>query len=78
MFFENFEVVNENLFNSYSSAVFLSVQIDKIINFSRKMRDEWIDYGGFDVTDEYIKYLKEFVNVSKPKELFLGGKLYEV
>ena len=52
--------------------------IDKINNFSRKMRDEWIDHGGFDVTDEYIKYLKEFVNVSKPKELFLGGKLYEV
>ena len=75
---ENFEDGNENFFQSYSRSGFVSVPIDKINNFSRKMRDEWIDYGGFDVTDEYIKYLKEFVNVSKPKELFLGGKLYEV
>tara|TARA_S200002703_G_scaffold91092_1_gene78550 strand:- start:6375 stop:7541 length:1167 start_codon:yes stop_codon:yes gene_type:complete len=75
---ENFEGGNENFFQSYSRSRFVSIPIYKINNFSRKMKDEWIDHGGFDVTDEYIKYLKEFVNVSKPKELFLGGKLYEV
>ncbi len=35
------------------------IPFDQTEFFSRKMKKQWVKYGDFDVTDEYVSYLKE-------------------
>jgi 6-phosphofructokinase/glycosyltransferase involved in cell wall biosynthesis len=39
------------------------INIDYSLNYSRSMLKEWIDYGNYDVTDNYVKYL-ESLNIN--------------
>ena len=46
-----------------------------ISNFTRYMKSEWVDFGNYDVTDEYVSYLGEFTNLSKVRKLYIGGTI---
>lgn len=58
------------LINNKNKHFYIGIDKDKNINFykldntldySRNMLKEWIDYDNFDVTDEYLKYLKALI-----------------
>ena len=40
---------------------FVSVSFDETDDYSRVLRPEWISYGNFDVTDEYICYVEPLI-----------------
>ena len=43
------------------------------------MKNEWIDWNNFDVSDEYLNYLNEFIKIQKhtpapQRKLFVKGE----
>jgi len=40
---------------------FVSVGFDQADDYSRVLRPEWISYGNFDVTDEYVAYVEPLI-----------------
>ena len=76
----NFSKGKSHFFQSYSKSGLKAIDLNDINNFSRVMKDEWIDWGNFDVSDSYIEYLKEFTDIEKHKltsrnKLFVKGKV---
>jgi len=55
----NFNLGINNFFQSYSRKGLISIDLKDIDSFSREMKKEWIDTGNFDVSDNYIKYLRD-------------------
>ena len=54
----NFAKGNRNFFQSYSSRGLKAIDLDLIKDYSRNLKKSWVDFGNFDVTDEYISYLE--------------------
>jgi 6-phosphofructokinase len=71
----NFNNGESHFFQSYSKTGHQIIYLDKITDFSRTLRDDWIDRGNFDVTDEYISYLSGFTKPTPVRELFVGGNI---
>lgn len=44
---------------------FVSVGFDQADDYSRVLRPEWISYGNFDVTDEYVGYVEPLIGREK-------------
>ena len=79
---EEFERGNRNFFVTVACGegppfrlLIKSIPLSEIDDFSRKMPDSWIDKGKFDVTDEYIDYLKKIVDFNSPLLRFPFGKI---
>ena len=72
---KNFMANNTHFFQSYSKFGCHSIPLSDIGDYSREMKKEWIDDGGFDVTDKYTDYLAGIVRPSVPKSLFVGGQV---
>lgn len=72
---KNFMKGKSHFFQSYSKSGFSAIDLNKINNYSRVMKKEWIDFGKFDVTDEYIKYLESIMIPTTPKKLFVYGNV---
>tara|TARA_A100001515_G_C4587776_1_gene215084 strand:- start:2705 stop:3067 length:363 start_codon:yes stop_codon:yes gene_type:complete len=70
---QNFAMNMSHFFQSYSRQGCKTIALNKIDDYSRVMKDEWIDYGNFDVTDKYIQYLDELTNYTVRKRLFIQG-----
>ena len=72
---KNFMKGQTHFFQSYSKQSFNTIQLKNISNYSRKMKKEWIDFGNFDVTEEYINYLQEIFTPTKSKNRFVLGSI---
>jgi ATP-dependent phosphofructokinase / diphosphate-dependent phosphofructokinase len=72
---KNFNIDNSHFFQSYSKQGYKIISLSEINNFSRVMKNEWIDYGNFDVTDEYTQYLNELADYTLCKQTFLNDKM---
>ena len=70
---DNFDNGESHFFQGYSKSGNKIVQLDKITDFSRSLKETWIDHGNFDVTDEYVSYLSEFTKTTPKRSLFIGG-----
>ena len=71
----NFCKGKSHFLQSYSTSGLKTIKLNDISNFSRVMKDEWVDWGNFDVTDSYIEYLNEFTDIQTHKPI-LGHKLF--
>ena len=47
-------------------------QLSSISDYSRIMMDDWIDFGNFDVTDEYVKYIEQFFTFKSTNNFIKG------
>jgi len=72
---ENFLKDKSHFFQSYSRKGLNTIPLEKIENYSRYLKDEWIAHQQFDVTDEYIAYLNEFITLQKSNKLFTFGSV---
>ena len=76
----NFTQGKSHFLQSYSKSGFHDIELNDINNFSREMKDEWIDWNGFDVSDEYLNYLNEFTKIQRyttvpQRKLFVKGEV---
>tara|TARA_Y100000401_G_scaffold65060_1_gene51841 strand:+ start:13701 stop:14867 length:1167 start_codon:yes stop_codon:yes gene_type:complete len=76
----NFCKGKSHFLQSYSTSGLKCINLNDITNFSRVMKDEWIDWGNFDVSDSYIKYLSDFTDIQRhtpiPRhKLFVKGEV---
>ncbi len=69
----NFEKGLTHFFQTKTRNGTETIPLKNINNFTRYMKKEWIDYGNYDVTDEYVSYLKEFTNLTTVRKLYVGG-----
>jgi len=65
----NFCKGKSHFLQSYSTSGLKTIKLNDISNFSRVMKDEWVDWGNFDVTDSYIEYLNEFTDIQTHKPI---------
>ena len=70
---KNFMMDESHFFQSYSRGGLCAISLNKINNYSRNLKEEWISRGNFDVTDEYLSYLKEIVPITPSRKLFTFG-----
>ncbi len=70
---KNFSQGHSHFFQSIrrNPIAFERVSLSDISNYSRTMLDKWI--CDWDVTDDYVDYLREFVSPTEPRSLFVGG-----
>ena len=74
----NFKLGKTHFFQTYtSSRKYKTIQLSKVSDYSRNMKEEWVLKNQFDVTDEYIKYLSSFTKIKNDKKTFVLGKVYE-
>lgn len=72
---ENFMNGKSHFFQSYSKNGLNDIPLDEIKDYTRTLKREWIAHNDFDVSDKYIEYLKEFVPLTKNKQLFTLGSV---
>ena len=72
---KNLTFGESHFFQSFSRQGLCSIPLNDINNYSRTLKKEWIDYEHFDVTDDYINYLSEFVSVTAGRKLFTFGRV---
>lgn len=75
----NFIRGKSHFLQSYSKSGLHDIALSDINNFSRVMKNEWIDWNNFDVSDEYLNYLNEFIKIQKhtpapQRKLFVKGE----
>ena len=71
----NFEKGLTHFFQTKTRNGTETIPLKDISNFTRYMKSEWVDFGNYDVTDEYVSYLGEFTNLSKVRKLYIGGTI---
>jgi 6-phosphofructokinase 1 len=52
-----------------------TIPLESIGNFTRRMKDEWVDSGNFDVTESYLSYLSSFMETTKRRIVYVGGSI---
>jgi len=72
---KNFIVGKSHFFQSFSKEGLLNIPLQKIKNYSRILKNEWIDHSNFDVTDEYLSYISEFTDIMPKKKTYVFGKV---
>jgi 6-phosphofructokinase len=72
---ENFMKGESHFFQSYSKDGLHILPLEMIEDYSRTLKESWIDRGSFDVTNEYISYLNEFVPNTLDRKLFTFGSI---
>ena len=72
---KNFMIGKSHFFQSYSKQGLHTIPLEKINDYSRNLKKEWVDEGNYDVTDNYVAYLNEIVKVHKKRELFTFGNV---
>jgi len=72
----NFEKDKSHFFQSYNhNKKMKTIPLIDIKNYSREMKQEWINFGEFDVSDEYIHYLNSIGNYQIKNNTFSAGKI---
>lgn len=56
--------------SSYKNDLVDQIPFSSFSNYSRRLKDEFFNPGGFDVSDEYIKYLNFLFSVSKYEQSY--------
>ncbi len=68
---KNFDKGKSHFFQGYTkSQTYETISLSSIKDYSRSMKEEWIDWGNFDVTDEYLSYIDSFTKISEKKKMF--------
>ena len=70
----NFEQGKSHFFQTRTTIGLDTIPLKNIKNFSRKMKKEWVDYGNYDVTESYVRYLNSFTDLSPSRALYVGGE----
>jgi len=72
---KNFMKGETHFFQAYSRDGLHIVPLEKIGNYSRTLKEEWIQRGCFDVTDEYVSYLTELAPTMRRRSLYTFGSV---
>ena len=68
---KNFNKEKSHFFQGYTkSETYETIPLSSIKDYSRSMKEEWIDWGNFDVTDEYLSYIDNFTKIDEKKKMF--------
>lgn len=72
----NFRENKSHFFQSYSHKKQMKIiPLNTIKNYSRKMKNQWIDFGNFDVSQDYVDYLNAIGKYSIKQKVFSAGKI---
>jgi len=72
----NFKKNKSHFFQSYNHKKQMkTIPLNTIKNYSRKMKNQWIDFGNFDVSQDYVDYLEAIGKYSIKQKVFSAGKI---
>ena len=68
---KNFDKGKTHFFQGYTkNQTYETIPLSSIEDYSRSMQNNWIDWGNFDVTGDYLSYIDGFTKIHKDKEMF--------